>query len=127
MPNHVNHFDIVADDLPRARRFYERVFGWQFREWGPPDFLLIQTGPDSDPGIGGALTRRDDPVSGPGMIGFRCTVSVDDIDATAAAIEANGGKITLPKMVIATVGTLIEFNDTEGNVVCAMKYDRSVR
>jgi len=109
MANNVVHFDIHADDLSRARRFYERVFGWRFRAWGPPDFLLIQTGPDSEPGIHGALTRRHDPVTGRGMIGFECTISVDAIDATAAAIEANGGKISLPKTVIATVGTLIQF------------------
>ena len=127
MPNNVSHFDIHADDLPRARRFYERVFGWQFRAWGPPDFFLIQTGTDADPGIHGALTRRHDPVKNRGMIGFECTISVDDVDAIAAAVEANGGKITQPRTVIATVGTLIQFHDTEGNVVCAMKYDASVR
>jgi len=127
MPNNVCHFDIHADDLARARRFYERVFGWVFRAWGPPDFFLIQTGPDSDPGIGGALTRRHDSVTSRGMIAFVCTISVDDIDATAAAIEANGGKITMPRTVIATVGTLIQFHDTEGNVVCAMKYDPGAR
>ena len=127
MPNNVSHFDIHADDLPRARRFYERVFGWQFRAWGPPDFFLIQTGTDADPGIHGALTRRHDPVKSRGMIGFECTISVDDVDAIAAAVEANGGKVTQPRTVIATVGTLIQFHDTEGNVVCAMKYDASVR
>ncbi len=26
----VRHFAINADDLSRARRFYERVFGWTF-------------------------------------------------------------------------------------------------
>ena len=127
MPNNVCHFDIHADDLARARRFYERVFGWVFRAWGPPDFFLIQTGPDSDPGIQGALSRRHDPVSGRGMTGFVCTISVDDVDAIAAAIETNGGKITMPRTVIATVGTLIQFHDTEGNVVCAMKYDPGAR
>jgi hypothetical protein len=127
MPNHVSHFDIHADDLPRARRFYERVFGWVFRAWGPPDFFLIQTGPDSDPGIHGALSRRHDRVTGRGMLGFVCTISVDDIDATAVAVEANGGKVTQPRTVIATVGTLIQFHDTEGNVVCAMQYDPGAR
>jgi predicted enzyme related to lactoylglutathione lyase len=127
MPNNVCHFDIHADDLARARRFYERVFGWQFRAWGPPDFFLIQTGPDSDPGVQGALTRRHEPVAGQGLIGFECTISVEDIDATAAAIEANGGKVVQPRTVIATVGTLVRFHDTEANVACAMQYDPSVR
>src|SRR4051812_9207996 len=54
----VKHVAISADDLPRARRFYERVFGWQFKPWGPPGFLLITTGTDEEPGILGALQGR---------------------------------------------------------------------
>ena len=39
MPTHnIAHFDVAADDVERARRFYERVFGWRFEAWGPPDF-----------------------------------------------------------------------------------------
>jgi uncharacterized protein len=123
MPNNVVHFDIHADDLARARRFYERVFGWKFHAWGPPDFFLIRTGTKKDPGIHGALTRRHEPVIGRGVVGFECTISVVDIDATAAAIEANGGKIVLRKTEIHGVGRIIQFHDTEGNIVAAMQYD----
>jgi predicted enzyme related to lactoylglutathione lyase len=42
MPN-IAHFAINAENLPRARTFYERVFGWVFNAWGPPDFYQIQT------------------------------------------------------------------------------------
>jgi len=31
MSTPVAHFAINADDLPRARRFYENVFGWKFQ------------------------------------------------------------------------------------------------
>jgi predicted enzyme related to lactoylglutathione lyase len=30
MPNSVCHFEIFAGDVPRARAFYEQVFGWRF-------------------------------------------------------------------------------------------------
>ena len=40
----VAHFAINADDLPRARRFYEQVFGWTFQAWGPPGFYMIDSG-----------------------------------------------------------------------------------
>jgi predicted enzyme related to lactoylglutathione lyase len=30
MPNNVKHFSINADDVPRAKTFYEKAFGWQF-------------------------------------------------------------------------------------------------
>ncbi len=35
---HVAHFAINANDVDRAKRFYERVFGWKFNAWGPPGF-----------------------------------------------------------------------------------------
>ena len=59
------------------------------------------------------------------MIGYECTVSVDSVEDTAAAVEANGGKVIMPKTVIAGVGHLIQFEDTEGNVACAMHYDEN--
>ena len=37
-------------------------------------------------------------------------------------IEKEGGKVTVPKMVIPGVGELIQFGDTEGNIACAMRY-----
>jgi predicted enzyme related to lactoylglutathione lyase len=123
MPHNVSHFAVHADDLRRARRFYEAVFGWRFTPWGPPDFYMIQTGPDDDPGIHGSLQKRREPVQSKGMIGYECTITVDDVDRTAADVTANGGKLVFPKSLIPTVGWLIQFLDTEGNVVCAMQYD----
>ena len=57
------------------------------------------------------------------MFGYECSVGVDSIDETIAAVEANGGKVVMPKFDIPTVGTLIFFEDTEGNVVGAMQYE----
>ena len=34
-------FAIHADDVERAVRFYEAVFGWRFEPWGPPGVYLI--------------------------------------------------------------------------------------
>ena len=123
MPNNVCHFAIHADDLPRARLFYESVFGWRFRPWGPPDFFLIATGDADHPGIHGALQKRQKPIDGPGIIAFECSVSVDDVDATSAAIVEHGGEITFDKFEIPTVGHIVQFKDTEGNVACAVQYD----
>ena len=123
MPNNVKHFSINADDVPRARRFYEKAFGWKFEPWGPPNFYLIKTGTDEDPGLHGALQGRREIVAGKPMFGFECTLGVSSIDETLAAVEANGGKIVMPKFHIPAVGTLIFFEDTEGNVVGAMQYE----
>ena len=122
MANNIAHFDLQADDVERARRFYEGVFGWQFEAWGPPDFYLIHTGTPADPGIHGSVSKRTERIVGKGRIGFECTVGVDDLAAIKAAILANGGKIVLDEYEIVGVGRMIRFEDCEGNVACAMRY-----
>ena len=124
MPNDVAHFAIHADDCQRAKTFYENTFEWTFEPWGPPNFWRIHTSPGA---IHGALQERRAPVSGQGMIGFECTLAVTDIAAAALAIEANGGKVTLQPFELEGVGTLLMFEDTEGNVVGAMQYLEAVR
>jgi uncharacterized protein len=121
--NDIRHFAINADDLARARRFYERVFGWKFEPWGPPNFLLIKTGTEKEPGIQGALQGRRELVPGKRMIGYECSIAVDDVDQVAAAVRANGGRILMERTTIVTVGHLIFFEDPEGNVAGAMQYD----
>src|ERR1035438_8733129 len=127
MPNNLSHFAINAKDLKQARRFYENVFGWTFRPWGPPDFFQIETGdkgdPNGNPGVMGALQKRREIVPGERMTGFECTISVPSVDAAIAAIEANGGKIVMPKVTITGVGRLTFFKDPDGNIAGAMEYD----
>jgi len=123
MPNNVRHFSINADNVARARRFYEKVFGWKFTPWGPPDFLLIQTGTEKEPGIEGSLQGRRELVPGQRINGWECSISVDDVDKIARAVQANGGKVVMPKVAIPGVGRLIFFQDPEGNVAGAMHYD----
>jgi uncharacterized protein len=123
MSNKVAHFSINADDVERARTFYARVFGWTFQAWGPPKFYMIQTATKENPGPLGSLQGRRELIPGQRMTGYECTISVDSIDATATAVLSNGGKTIMPKTVIAGVGTLMFFQDPEGNVFGAMQYD----
>jgi predicted enzyme related to lactoylglutathione lyase len=123
----VAHFAINADDLDRARRFYERVFGWRFEAWGPPGFMMVETGTASEPGIRGSLQQRRELIAGQRTIGYECSLSVKDVDAVAAAVVENGGSIVIPRTLIPTVGHLIFFRDPEGNVAGAMQFDASAR
>ena len=115
----LRHFAINADDLPRARRFYEAVFGWTYRPWGPPDFYQTS---DAGEGVWGALQGRRD-VGGQRMPGMEITFGVDDIQETVKAIEAAGGKLLMQPFHIETVGHLVWFQDTEGNIAGAMQYE----
>ena len=122
MMNNVAFFAVHADDTTRARKFYETVFGWRFNAWGPPGFWMIQTGPEGDGAILGALHARHEPVTGTGVNGFECTIAVADVDVMLAKVVEAGGTIVMPKSEIPTVGTLFYFHDTEGNRVGAMQY-----
>lgn len=124
MPNNLASFAIHVDDVDRARRFYEAVFGWVFEPWGPPGFYLIHTGDEADPGIQGLMHQRHVPRAGTGLNGVEPTFAVDDLDRVIAAVEANGGRITFPKSPIPTVGVLVRFEDTEGNDMGAMAYEQ---
>jgi predicted enzyme related to lactoylglutathione lyase len=117
------HFAINANNVSRAKRFYEGVFGWRFDPWGPPNFYQVK---NAGSGLLGALQERRDLVPGVRVAGYEASFGVEDIKATIAAVEAGGGKIVMQPYRIEGVGELIYFEDTEGNLVGAMKYDPGV-
>ena len=124
MTNHIAHFEIFASDVERARKFYEKVFGWRFEIAGPPDFYLIDTGPPVERGISrGLIAKRSGPAAQGPLNAFRVTISVDSIADIAAAIEPAGGKLRSAVIDIPNVGKVVEFADTEDNVACAMQYE----
>jgi len=117
MPNKLAHFAIEADDLDRAKTFYETVFGWTFNPWGPPGFYQI-----AGAGVNGALQERREPVP-EGRKGMDLTFAVDELEATTELVVANGGQINSQVFTIPTVGRLVEVLDTEGNLVLVMQYE----
>ena len=123
---HVAHFSINADDLDRAKAFYDAAFGWGFQAYGPPGFYMIQ-GAGGPAGMFASLQQRREIVPGKPMHGLECTLSVEDSLAAEAAVLKAGGKIVMPRTILAGVGTLFFFEDTEGNIMGAMQYDPAAR
>ena len=129
MTNQLAHFAIHADDLDRARKFYGAIFGWKFQGYGGDmtDFCQIKDAGGKMLEPLGAIQARKFNVAPQPVIGFECSIAVDDVDAAARAIEANGGKIVMPKTAIPGVCWIVKFLDTEGNLVCAVKYDPAAK
>lgn len=127
MANNLASFAIHADDVQRCRRFYEAVFGWRFEPWGPPDFYLVHTGDERNPGIQGLMHKRQEPRGSGAPNAFECTIAVDDLEAVTKAVKAAGCRIIFEKAPIPTVGVLTKFEDPEGNVVGAMAYETPPR
>lgn len=129
MTNQLSHFAIHADDLERARKFYGGVFGWKFQGFGGPmnDFCQItdESGHMLAP-LGAMQSRKFNPAAQP-VIGFECSIAVEDVDAITRAVESNGGKVVMKKAAIPGVGWIVKFLDTEGNLVCAVQYDLAAK
>jgi len=130
MPNQLAHFAIHADDLERARKFYGGVFGWTFQGYpGVPmdGFCRIFDAQGKELAPLGAIQSRKANVAPQPVYGLECSFAVADVDAAARAVEANGGKIVMPKAAIPGVAWIVKFLDTEGNLVCAVHYDPAAR
>ncbi len=115
--NRVVHFEIQADDVARAKAFYEKAFGWKIdqmmtKEQGGMDYWGLQTG-EGVPGINGGLYART--MSPDKLYTYDCTIQVADLDAAMKAVTDNGGTIERKKMEIPHVGWFAGGKDTEGN------------
>ena len=112
------HFELHTDNPERAAAFYRQVFAWQIDKWeGPVDYWLASTGPESEPGIHGAITQRS------GNLTTVNTIGVPSVDEYVQKVVAAGGTIALPKMAVPGVGWIAYGIDTEGNIFGMMQED----
>lgn len=119
--NRIIHFEIHADDVERAVKFYTDVFGWEIKKWDSKEmeYWMVMTAPmdSKEPGINGGLLKRPAPLK-EGMCGsnaFVSTIVVGNYDEIAKKILAAGGKEAMPKFAIADMAWQGYFIDTEGN------------
>ncbi len=119
--NRVVHFEIQAENVERAVKFYTTIFNWKIEKYGGPmDYWMIMTAPkdSKEAGINGGLLKRPcpPPALEQGTNAFTCTIDVTNFDETAQKILKNGGKIAMPKFAIPKMAWQGYFIDTEGNV-----------
>lgn len=115
----VVHFEIPADNLNRARKFYSNVFGWKMNITPGIDYTLVGTVDTDDRGmpktagaINGGILKRQKPVKSPVI-----TINVADIDKAAERVEEGGGKVIRKKAKVGEIGYAAYIRDTEGNVI----------
>ena len=118
----VVHFEIPADDVERAKKFYS-IFDWQMQNWPMPDGSVYvgartvevdeQTYMPKEAGaINGGIVKRDQYVKTP-----QVTVNVPSIDEYIEKIKAAGGKVVKEKVEIGGMGYYAYVHDTEGNLL----------
>lgn len=120
MPNIV-YFQIPADDVDRAKRFYQSLLGWKIEPTRAPlnpeavaatQFQDVVTGEAQEGTLnsGGMYKRQMSEL-------ITNHVAVENIDEVLAKVEKLGGTIIMPKMEIQSVGLNAIIQDTEGNTI----------
>ena len=114
--NLVSYFEIPVASMPRAQRFYERVFAaeLQLAEIDGNQMALFPFA-DGQPGASGALAYGPSYV--PGKSGVRIYFSVEHIDDTLARALSEGAEANYPVTEVPGYGWVAEFIDTEGNCI----------
>jgi uncharacterized protein len=119
----VVHFEIPAEDLDRAKKFYGAVFGWTLQTTPMPgggEYTSVVTTPvneqtqiPTEPGaINGGMMERSATTPAPVI-----TIDVDAIDVALKNVEAEGGTTVQPRTEIPGMGAFAYFKDSEGNVM----------
>lgn len=119
MAGQVVHFEVPADDVERARKFYADAFGWQMTPLPEMSYTMVQTGPTDQNGmpgelgmINGGMMARGGPANTPVI-----TIQVDDIDQALQAVERLGGKTAVGRQAVGDMGFSAYFVDPEGNTM----------
>lgn len=109
----VVHFEVYADDMDRASRFYSDVFGWTVTKIdleGGNAYWLIDTGDEPAEGINGGMMPRPTPEAINTVV-----LDVPSVDEYVEKITRGGGSLLVPKFAVPGVGYAAYFRDTEGN------------
>ncbi len=115
-PNPVRWFEIYVQDMPRALRFYETVFGTKLDRL-PAGDLEMWAFPQAMGAAGAAGTLVKAPA---GIVSGGNSTLVyfgsDDCALEASRVETAGGKLYRDKMSIGPYGFIALASDPDGNM-----------
>jgi predicted enzyme related to lactoylglutathione lyase len=120
--DNVRAFDIPVDDMQRAKRSYEKIFGWEIRAipGSGGNFHSAQTAPvdeNGDPKVQGAINGGLFERGTHGLKETFLEVTVPSIDEYLKKIESGGGQLVTPKGRILDIAFFAVVKDTEGNAI----------
>ncbi|MCD5381078.1 MAG: VOC family protein [Candidatus Pacebacteria bacterium] len=118
--NPVVWFEIYVDDMERAQKFYETVFGTSLEEMPMPEaagegmkMVSFPMTMEKTNGAPGALVKMQGmKAGGNGTVVY---FGSEDSAIEEARVEAAGGKVLQSKMNIGEYGFAVMATDTEGN------------
>ena len=111
MKHTIVHFEIPADDVGRAKKFYTDLFGWQFSEWpGQDNYLQFKAAENV---LGGLQQEgKVEPATSPVIY-----IQVENMDLTLEKAKDLGGEVVVAKGMVPDGGFMAQLRDPDGNFV----------
>jgi len=117
MAGEIVHLELPSRSFERSAAFYGKIFGWRAEGAQSGGHLRFETPPGGGShGVRGSWILHA-LAQAPGPLPF---VAVDDIDATLAEVERQGGRILVPRLTLAGQGEFGLLADPDGNVIAVM-------
>jgi predicted enzyme related to lactoylglutathione lyase len=110
-------YELVTDDVDRARAFYRAVVGWEIAADGQamPTGSTYRMIERSDGGnAGGVLTMTDDMKAHGGKPLWLGYIHHPDVDAAVETIKKAGGEVHMPAMDMPGIGRMAMVADPQG-------------
>jgi predicted enzyme related to lactoylglutathione lyase len=110
MANPFVHVELNTQDLPKAKKFYSQLFGWQLQDMpmgGGKTYTMIGVGE----GTGGGMMTAPDSGIPPHWLAY---VGVDDIDASTKKAKELGATLVMGVTPVANYGKFSIFKDPTG-------------
>ncbi len=99
--------DLVTSDPTAAMDFYAALFGWEFDQSGPPDYILCRLRGRAVAGL------RVESAPDDGAI-WTTYLAENDVDAAAGRVTAAGGRLWTPPRQAGPHGRLLVATDPTG-------------
>jgi predicted enzyme related to lactoylglutathione lyase len=105
------HIEIPTTNLKKAKKFYGKIFGWEFRDMPDIDYVLFRAGRQPN---GGLELVKKMPKKGQVAV----YVEVSDIDAKLKEIKKAKGVILLKRTPVGEMGFRAKFASPDGCILC---------
>lgn len=115
-------FEIPADNVARARKFYSALFGWKIKQFpGAKDYWHIDVGGADRMRDGGMLARKhpEQPITN--------YISVPSVVKAMAKVKKLGGCVCVPKTAVPKMGYFAICCDTEDNTFALWEMDEKAQ
>jgi uncharacterized protein len=131
------HFEIPADDVERAKKFYTDLFGWKIEKvpgtddsqltsaatGQPMEYWMVTTTDDKgNKALGGGMMKRQMP-----QHQVTNHIGVKSVDEYSSKVQKLGGKVVAPKHPVPGMGYFAVCLDTENNAFALWESSESAK